>query len=166
MKTRGLAPLHRARPTGGGRPADARSDLELAARSLARVLISDGDGARRHRYARLIHDHSPSRREPYVAVSCRSLGILDGDASSDLRCLVHSAEGGTVFLDDIADLSPQLQAQLFDFLEQASFRRALARHPRLITGAQSPLRQKTDHRAFDEALFYRLNVIHLGEDAD
>src|SRR5258706_294696 len=107
-----------------------KEEVECAARSNAKVLITGESGTGKEIVARLVHERSHRARGPLVTINCAGVpdslleselfGHMRGsftDAWRDKRGLLESAAGGTVFLDEIGEMSPRLQALLLTFLE-------------------------------------------------
>ena len=132
-------------------------DLQLAARVEVPVLITGGQYADRFRCARLIHQ--TSRRRTAAFVTATPLNI---ERVCTLK--IPATAGSTLFVDDVTELSPRVQAVLLSFLtgrtDAASGRRE-SLGMRLISGASRHLGRECASGAFSAALFYRLNVIHL-----
>jgi DNA-binding NtrC family response regulator len=159
---------------------DLPYDLAHASRCDARVLISGGPGADVHAVAASIHRAGRRAHAPFLTVRCGGIedGVLEGklfgrtrvDATGVVRhtrgCL-ERADGGTLLLTDVGDLSPRLQTRLLQFLDTREVRRAGAdcAHTRvdvrLIASAAPGLFEETLSARFREDLFYRLNTLHL-----
>jgi CBS domain-containing protein len=149
-------------------------DLNLAAQADVTVLITAPSGDSREAFARFIHDHSLCRRGPFVTVDGQT--SIDGDpgrrchdtdqvvTAIRLRRHFEQARGGTLFIDDVAGMGAEAQAELFLLLEDGVLRppaeptRATAR---IIAGTSRPLLAEIAAGAFSESLFYRLNSIHV-----
>jgi DNA-binding NtrC family response regulator len=142
-------------------------DLDYAPRITAPVLITHPNASRRRDLARSIHDHSCFGGGPFVARSCQVGDVRAGDPPFDVRRILQLSRGGTVFFDAIDRMPPDAQAELFAFLSDESGRQPATgiqrreRSVRVITGTNAPLLPGIGTRAFDEGLFYRLNVIHV-----
>ena len=143
--------------------AAAARDLDLAARSGASVLVTARDARDRSACARAIHDCGDGRHHAFVAIS----GDLSGACTSDMDRWMDRAAGGTLFIDDIGALSQHVQERLL-FLMVEQLRYAAEAAPftpddrvRLIAGSNRPLQADIAVGAFNAALFYRLNVIHI-----
>jgi len=156
---------------------DLASQIELlAASERTTVLLLGESGSGKARVAELIHAHSPRRAAPYVEVNCTALtadalevtlfgqdvGVENG---KDSRVgLLEVAVGGTIFLNEIADLSTHLQARLLHVLEGKGFRRIGGAHEittdaRIITATNRDLVTEVNEGRFREDLYYRLSVM-------
>ena len=145
----------------------------------ATVLLEGETGTGKGWVARLIHERSPRAGRPFVEVNCGGLTatFLDSElfghekgAFTDARAakpgLFEVADGGTIFLDEIGDLAPELQPKLLKVLESRRFRRIggtreLSVDVRLIAATNRELKAEVAARRFREDLFYRLNVLPL-----
>jgi DNA-binding NtrC family response regulator len=143
------------------------------------VLLKGETGTGKGWVARRIHDASARRDRPFVAVSCGSLDttVLDAelfgheqgafaDARSRKEGLFEVADGGTIFLDEVGDLSSELQPKLLEVLEHSRFRRLggtdeLTADVRLIAATHQDLRERFAEGSFREDLYYRLAVLPL-----
>ena len=155
-------------------------DIECAARSDAKVLITGESGVGKEIVARLIHSRSARRNGPLVPINCAGIpetllaselfGHMRGsftDAYRDKRGLLEEAHGGTIFLDEVGEMGLQMQAVLLRFLETGeiqpvgSDRRPAVVNVRVITATNRSLLDQVALHEFREDLFYRLNVIHI-----
>jgi DNA-binding NtrC family response regulator len=155
--------------------SDRASDLTCAVLSLAPVLLTGQSSSERQRHARFIHRHGYYSDGPFIPLHYSTQYgaaplVMDGDRPGtegggiDLRHHLEQAEGGTVFIDEIENMSQQGQRALFSVLEQLGLERDTAtavRNVRIIAGTGRPLNNRVAAGAFMEALYYRLNVIHL-----
>ncbi len=150
-----------------------------AAASEATVLISGESGTGKNVLARQIHRWSPRHERPFVVVNCTTLSeeLLESElfghvrgaftgAIKDKPGRLEAADGGTVFLDEIADLSAALQTKFLRFVQEQSFERVggdrtIRVDIRIIAASNRDLRAEVAARRFREDLFYRLNVITL-----
>lgn len=139
---------------------------QTAAASDARVLITGEAGTGKKLFARAIHDASARSGGPFrvVAVSGAEESALAEElfgAAAQAGALTD-AGGGTLVLDDIADLSPALQVRLVEHLKDAPGSPDAAKGPpRLIALSRRDLTQLMTSGQFREDLYYRLNVVHL-----
>ncbi|MDP6110629.1 MAG: sigma-54 dependent transcriptional regulator [Planctomycetota bacterium] len=143
------------------------------------VLISGSSGTGKELAARGIHRHSHRAEKPFIAVDCARLpetlaeselygherGAFTGAVEQRLGHF-ERANGGTVFLDEIGELSPDLQKKLLRFLEEKVVERVggdeeIKVDVRLIAATHRPLRELVDSGSFRADLFYRLNVVTL-----
>jgi DNA-binding NtrC family response regulator len=158
------------------RPTSVLNDhLQLAALTNLPVLITAERRDQRETCARLIHTNGNTRQGPFSAFSDRVPGAIPGDARSSraprphggigLRHQFDAARGGTLFIDDIASLTPDVQAQLLCLLEVSLVSGptvdAGSLRVRVIAGASRHLELERATGAFCESLFYRLNVVHI-----
>jgi len=152
---------------------------ERAAASDATVLLQGESGTGKNVLARQLHRWSRRHRQPFVLVNCTTLSdqLLESElfghvrgaftgAVKDKPGRLEAAAGGTVFLDEIADLSPELQAKLLRFVQEQAFervggQRTLAVDTRIIAASNRDLTTEIAARRFREDLFYRLSVITL-----
>ncbi len=165
----------------GRSPAMARlfGILPDIAASSSTVLIEGASGTGKELFARAIHNLSPRRKKPFVAVNCAALPdtLLESelfghkagaftDARRDKPGRFALAHGGTIFLDEIGDVSPAMQARLLRVLQERSIEPLGATVPlkvdvRVIAATNRELRELVRAGAFREDLFYRIRVIHL-----
>ena len=155
-------------------------DIQCASRSDAKVLISGESGVGKEVVARLIHERSQRNRGPMVAINCASIpdtllaselfGHMKGsftDAHRDKRGWLEMANGGTIFMDEIGEMSLRMQALMLRFLETGeiqrvgSERQGPALNVRVITATHRRLLERIADKTFREDLYYRLNVIHV-----
>jgi DNA-binding NtrC family response regulator len=150
-----------------------------AARSEATVIISGETGTGKDLVARLIHQASPRKKGPYVALNVPSLpeSLIEAElfgAEKGSYTGAHerkigkfeAASGGTVFLDEIGDLVPEVQVKLLRFLQDREFYRlgsnqALRADVRVIAATNRNLEALMREGRFRSDLFYRLNVISI-----
>ncbi len=157
-----------------------REDIEYASRSDAKVLITGESGVGKEVVARLIHQGSSRRQGPLVTINCAGFpdSLLESemfghtkgsftDAHRDKRGWLEMAHGGTIFMDEVGEMSLRMQALLLRFLETGeiqrvgSERQSPALNVRVITATHRRLLERIADKTFREDLYYRLNVIHI-----
>jgi DNA-binding NtrC family response regulator len=162
--------------------AALEADIHAAARSDAKVLITGETGAGKEVVATMVHERSRRRERPFITINCAGVpetllestffGHARGsftNAYRDSPGLLRQAHGGTVFLDEVGEMSPRMQALLLRFLETGELqmvggsatRADLHADVRVITATNRDLAAAVAARDFREDLFYRLNVLHL-----
>jgi PAS domain S-box-containing protein len=151
----------------------------LAARTDSIVLLLGESGAGKDFLARYVHDHSPRNRGPFFAVNCAAVpaelaeselfghesGAFTG-AGKRKRGLLELAEGGTLLLNEIGELSLPLQAKLLSFMDSQCIMRVggqqnLSVDARIIAATNRRLEEDVDAGRFRKDLFFRLNVIKI-----
>ena len=156
------------------------ADIQSAARTHAKVLITGETGVGKEVVARMIHGQSARSRHPFMAVNCSGIpetllaselfgharGSFTG-AYRDKVGLIRQADRGTLFLDELGEMSLAMQATLLRFSETGEIQTvgldsAMTRADvRLITATNRDLREQIAAGEFREDLYYRLNVIHI-----
>jgi DNA-binding NtrC family response regulator len=150
-----------------------------AARSQSTVLVLGESGTGKELLARATHAESPRSNAAFVAVSCGALteSLLESElfghekgaftgALARRRGKFEVADGGTIFLDEIGDISQKLQVDLLRVLEDRRFFRVGGSEPvavdvRVIAATNRDLKKATEEGQFREDLYYRLNVIPI-----
>lgn len=145
----------------------------------ATVLLLGETGTGKEVFAQAIHYASSRRDKNYVAVNCSTLGkdILESElfghkagaftgAHKDTKGLFEEADGGTIFLDEIGELNPDLQAKLLRVLETNEFLKVGDSKPtrvdvRVIAATNRDLQKEADTGRFRSDLFYRLAVFQI-----
>lgn len=153
--------------------------LPVVSPSDSTVLIEGASGTGKELVARAIHHLSPRKDRQFVAINCGALpdslleselfGYKKGaftDARQDKPGRFALAEGGTVFLDEIGDVSPAMQARLLRVLQERVYEPLGAVRPirtdvRIIAATNKNLHKLVQHGVFRDDLFYRLDVIRL-----
>lgn len=158
---------------------DVLSKAALAAKKDGTILLQGESGSGKDWLAKWIHDHSPRRNNPYFSVNCASLppelaeaelfgyesGAFTG-ARARKKGLVELAEGGTLLLNEIGELSLQMQAKLLAFLDEMSFMRVggekmIKVDARLLAATHKDVEEEVEKGTFLAPLMYRLNVLTL-----
>ncbi len=166
----------------GASPAirDVEIEIECAARSDAKVLITGESGVGKEVVARMVHERSHRRQGPLVTINCAGLpdslleselfGHVRGsftDAYRDKRGWLEQAQGGTIFMDEVGEMSLRMQALLLRFLENGEIQRVGSDRAhasvdvRVICATNRDLVARIAEKAFREDLYYRLNVVHI-----
>jgi two-component system response regulator PilR (NtrC family) len=156
-----------------------RAQIRKVARSQAPVHIHGESGTGKEVVARLIHQAGPRRDQPFVAVNCGAIppdlveselfghkkGAFTG-ATADKSGLFLAASGGTLLLDEVADLPLPMQVKLLRVIQEKSVRPVgseteIPIDVRLLSATHKNLAQEVQHRQFRDDLYYRINVIGL-----
>lgn len=145
----------------------------------ATVLISGESGTGKELAARAIHRNSKRVQKPFMAVNCAALNdsLLESElfghekgaftgAITQKKGRLETADGGTVFLDEIGELTPQLQVKLLRVLQERQFERVggtatIKVDQRLIAATNKNLEEAIESGQFRQDLYYRLNVVSL-----
>ena len=153
--------------------------IERVAPSDATVLIGGESGTGKELAARAIHKNSPRHNQPFVALNCAALTetLLESElfghekgaftsAVAQKKGFLEVAEGGTIFLDEVGELSPILQAKLLRVLQEREFvrvggTRAIKINVRFLAASNRDLQKAVQEERFRADLFHRLNVISI-----
>jgi len=154
-------------------------EVKKVADSKSNVLLLGDTGTGKELFARSIHYSSSRKDNPFIPINCSAIpdnlleselfGYMKGaftGAVSNKRGLFEEADGGTIFLDEIGDLSQQLQAKLLRVIDDREIRplggvQSKKVDIRLITATNRDLAKTVADGSFREDLFYRINVIRL-----
>jgi two-component system response regulator GlrR len=155
------------------------AQAHMVAGTDARVLITGESGTGKELLARAIHNASPRRAKPFVAINCSAMaenlleselfGHIKGSFTGAVRDhagLFQAADGGTLLLDEIGDMPMRLQVKLLRVLQENSIRPigatdAIPVNVRVISATHRDLQQLMMSGQFREDLYYRLNVVHI-----
>ena len=166
---------------GGKSPAmrDLYALMERVAPTDVAVLILGESGTGKELIARILHDHGPRAKGPFVIVDCGStqptlleselFGHVKGaftHAVRDKKGLMEEADGGTLVLDEIGNISPEMQTRLLRFLQERTIRRvgdtrAIPVNCRVIAATNADLPSLVKKGEFREDLYFRLKVVTL-----
>lgn len=154
-----------------------RTDLARVARHSSNVLILGPSGTGKELIARAIHANGPKAEKPFIPVDCAVTtgtlfashmfghvkGSFTGAISSSLGCF-RAADGGTIFLDEIGEMEPEIQSKLLRVLQQRTVvpvgsHEEVAVNVRVLAATNRSLQTEVDEGRFREDLFYRLNVV-------
>ena len=165
-----------------GQSPPMREVFDVVSRVLdtdATVLVEGESGTGKELVARALHYNGHRKAKPFVAIFCGALSdeLLESElfghkkgsftgAATDKKGLFEAAHGGTIFLDEVGDLSPRLQTALLRVLQTGEIKRVGETHirtvdVRVVSATNRPLRDLVKNGAFREDLFYRLNTISL-----
>jgi two-component system response regulator PilR (NtrC family) len=153
--------------------------IETIARTASTVLLTGESGTGKELAARAVHYNSPRRDHPFVALNCGALpetlleselfghtrGAFTG-ADTNKKGLIEVAERGTIFLDEIGEMSLTMQVKLLRVLQDRTFRRLggtdeVRADIRVVAATNQDLHKAVAEGRFREDLFYRINVIPI-----
>jgi transcriptional regulator with GAF, ATPase, and Fis domain len=153
--------------------------VRRVAASPSAVLLRGESGTGKELLARALHEHSPRSQKPFIKVHCAALspGLLESELFGHVKGAFTSAirdkvgrfelaDGGSVFLDEIGDISLEVQTKLLRVLEEMTFERVGSSEPvkvdvRVITATHQDLESLMRQGRFREDLFFRLNVLPI-----
>jgi two-component system, NtrC family, response regulator AtoC len=156
-----------------------RMVAKIAASPASTVLLTGESGTGKDLTAKVIHYTSDRASRPFMNITCSALPeqLLESelfghergsftDARAQKRGLLESADGGTVFLDEIGEMVPALQAKLLRFLEEKGFKRVggvsdIRVDVRVVAATNRNLEEEVARGRFRSDLYYRLNVLPL-----
>ncbi|HUX79202.1 MAG TPA: sigma 54-interacting transcriptional regulator [Alphaproteobacteria bacterium] len=157
-----------------------KQEAEMAARGNSTIMLTGDSGTGKELFAEAIHQASPRRKGPYVKVNCAAVpenlleseffgyasGAFTGAQRGGKAGKFAIANGGTFFLDEIGDMSLNLQSKLLRVLEDKSFEpvgsnESVKVDVRIIAATNKDLIQKVECGEFRSDLYYRLNVINF-----
>ncbi len=160
--------------------SEAKALLEkVAASPASTVLLTGESGTGKDLAAKVLHYASDRAARPFMNITCSALPeqILESelfghergaftDARQQKRGLLESADGGTVFLDEIGEMAPALQAKLLRVLEEKTFKRVggvvdIKVDVRVVAATNRQLEEEVRKGRFREDLYYRLNVLPI-----
>lgn len=151
--------------------------VRRVARSDSTVIINGESGSGKGLIARAIHRNSKRRDKPFITINCGAIpeNLLESELFGHVRGAFTGAtnsktgkfelaKGGTVFLDEIGDMSPSLQVKILRVLEEREFEqvggvKTLCADVRILAATHRNLQQLVEENTFREDLYYRLNVI-------
>ena len=155
------------------------ADAVKVADSKTTVLIEGESGTGKELIARLIHKSGPRRDKPFIIVNCGAIpetlleaelfghekGAFTGALFKKIG-LFETADGGTIFLDEIGEMSQSMQVKFLRVLQEGTFNRIGSSKPimvdvRVISATNKDLEEMTKEGRFREDLFYRINIIQL-----
>ncbi len=158
---------------------DVKNTIEQVADTNATVLIRGESGTGKEVVARMIYGNSSRRERPFVKVNCAAIphelleselfgyepGAFTG-ANRQKLGKFDQANNGTIFLDEISEMHPALQAKLLHVLQDGEFarlggKRDIAVDVRVLAATNKPLERAVEEGIFREDLFYRLNVVTI-----
>jgi DNA-binding NtrC family response regulator len=153
--------------------------VEKVAPSKASVVITGQSGTGKEMIARAIHQLSPRREKPFIAINCSAIpaGLMESEmfghergafTGADQRRLGawELADGGTLFLDEVGEIPIELQAKFLRVLEEERLRRLggkseISVDVRVISATNRDLKEEIKGGRFREDLYFRLNVFHI-----
>ena len=157
----------------------AISGAKKAAGSKSTILLLGESGTGKELFARAIHNWSERKDRPFIAINCVGLSkeLLESElfgyekgaftgATQLKRGKIEIANGGTVFLDEVGDISEELQAKLLRFLQEREFERVggtqlIRVDVRIIAATNRNLEAAVKEGRFREDLYYRINVVPI-----
>ena len=166
-------------PGKSARMAQATQAAKKAAATRSTILLLGESGVGKELFARAVHNWSERHDQPFVAINCVGLSkdLLESElfgyergaftgAQQRKKGKIELAQGGTVFLDEIGDISEEIQAKLLRFLQEREFERVggtelISVDVRIIAATNRNLEAAVKDGRFREDLFYRINVVPI-----
>jgi len=165
---------------GESKPMKSLYDMvRRVAKSDVNVMITGESGVGKERIARLIHEKGPRKEQPFIVVDCGSTanGLLETElfghikgsfthAIRDKKGLIEAADKGTLFLDEVGNISSDMQMRLLRFLEERKIRRigtvdAISVDCRVISATNTDLVEAMNKGEFRQDLYYRLRGVTI-----
>jgi len=165
-----------------GQAPGLKAALEVAytvGPSEATVLVRGESGTGKELFANLVHALSPRRKQPLIKMNCAAIpetlledelfghvkGAFTG-AHADRKGRFEAAQGGSIFMDEVAEMAPRLQVKLLRVLQEREFERVgstevLSADVRLIAASSQNLEKMVEEGTFREELYYRINVVPI-----
>jgi DNA-binding NtrC family response regulator len=179
LRAREAAPWAMERMVGESKAVEEVRELlrKMAASPASTILLTGESGTGKDLAARIIHHASARAPRPFVHITCSAMPetLLESelfghekgaftDARQQKKGLLEQADGGTVYLDEIGEMTPLLQAKLLRFLEEKTFRRVggssdITVDVRVIAATNRDLERAVSKKEFREDLYYRLQVL-------
>lgn len=151
-----------------------------ASESDSNVFIQGESGTGKSFIAKKIHEKSKRRKSPFIEINCCAIpkelleselfgyekGAFTGARLEGKKGILELADGGTVFLDEIGDMPPDMQAKLLLFIQKRSFYRVggneeICVNVRIITATNKNIEDEIQNKRFREDLYYRLNILPI-----
>ena len=181
FRTNAARPYSLQRVVGASPPITALRHLvaRVAVSPASTVLLTGESGTGKDLVAKVIHYASDRSSKPFMNITCSALPeqLLESelfghergaftDARMQKKGLLETADGGTVFLDEIGEMTPGLQAKLLRFLEEKSFKRVggssdIRVDVRVVAATNRDLEKEVEKHQFRADLFFRLNVLPI-----
>jgi DNA-binding NtrC family response regulator len=181
LRTNAARPYSLQRIIGSSPTITALRQLvaKVAVSPASTVLLTGESGTGKDLVAKIIHYTSDRSAKPFMNITCSALPeqLLESelfghergaftDARTQKKGLLETADGGTVFLDEIGEMTPGLQAKLLRFLEEKSFKRVggsvdIRVDVRVVAATNRNLEEEVAKHSFRSDLFYRLNVLPI-----